>query len=178
MARYPRAQRLTKDIVCSRSAREPLAAVADDSTRNAEGAQPRGMARQPTGSTSDGKRDTRCEVVKEQPLAGCCAASSADGALRGNVANQPHPESARELPDVERQRLPSVHWRALHRALEFVAAAERDATPVYAGIAGAAAAVSIAFWLTVHVVFLLVAVPLTIVAAALMGGALVRYWLR
>ena len=66
------------------------------------------------------------------------------------------------------------HWGALDRGLRFLLLAKQLATPTYTGMACGACAVSIALALAVNPVCWVFAVPLSIIAATLIGGVAVN----
>lgn len=72
----------------------------------------------------------------------------------------------------------TLQWSPLYRGLTFVAFAEPYATPVYSAMAVAAAGASMVLSFTVWIGLLAIAMPLTIVAAALVAGTAVKSWLE
>ena len=67
-------------------------------------------------------------------------------------------------------------WSPLHRALSFLALAEKFTTPVYAAMATTAAVASLLIAFFVTSVAYSWGVPLAIVAATIDGGLLGKWW--
>jgi hypothetical protein len=84
------------------------------------------------------------------------------------VTNKSEVESATKFD------LRELHWSPLHRGLQFLAAAESFTTSVYAAMASAAAGVAIILSILVSLAFIALAAPLSIVAAALVAGTVMK----